>query len=192
MTTFQSYKKFGLEMRGAVGAILTIAGCALMLLGLAVAIVDRVTGKFGLEGEILLIFLLIFMGMGVALLFFGIRMFLKDKERVDGLREAYENDRCVMADIAGIVKGTSFKASSDNMFTGVRYRETYTVECHFRDPATGKPHICYSQALYCDPAGMITSKQVPVYIDRNNENNLYVDIDRVLAEEKQWSCEEKD
>ena len=57
---------------------------------------------------------------------------------------------------------------------------------YFRDPATGKPHICYSQALYCNPAGMITSKQVPVYIDRNNENNLYVDIDRVLAEEKQY------
>ena len=46
MTTLQSYKKFGLEMRGAVGAILTIAGCALALLGLAVVIVDRATGKF--------------------------------------------------------------------------------------------------------------------------------------------------
>lgn len=186
MTTFQSYKKFGLEMRGAVGAILTIAGCALMLLGLAVAIVDRVTGKFGLEGEILLIFLLIFMGMGVALLFFGIRMFLKDKERVDGLREAYENDRCVMADIAGIVRGTSSEASSDNMFTGVRYRKTYMVECHFRDPDTGRTRVCYSHAFYSDPAGMITARQVPVYIDRNDGNNIYVDIDRVLTAEKHY------
>ena len=186
MTTLQSYKKFGLEMRGAGGAILTIAGCALALLGLAVVIVDRATGKFGLEGEILLIFLLVFIGSGFALLFFGIRMFLKDKERIDGLREAYENGRCVMADIAGIVKGTSSEASSDNMFTGVRYRETYTVECHFRDPTTGEIRICYSPTLYFDPTGMIASSQVPVYIDRNNEKNLYVDIDRVLSEEKQY------
>ncbi|MBR4500819.1 MAG: hypothetical protein IKP22_02870 [Clostridia bacterium] len=186
MTTLESYKKFGLEMRGAVGVILMIAGCAVTLLGLAVVIADGTTGQFGLEGEILLIFLLVFFGLGAVLMFSGIRKFLKDKKRVDGLREAYENDRCVMADIAGIVRGTSSEASSDNMFTGVRYRKTYMVECHFRDPDTGRTRVCYSHAFYSDPAGMITARQVPVYIDRNDGNNIYVDIDRVLTAEKHY------
>ncbi len=186
MTTLESYKKFGLEMRGAVGAILTFAGCALTLLGLAVVIADRTTGNFGLEGTALYIFLLVFFGSGIALLFFGIRAFLKDKERVDGLKEACENGRFVMADITGILKGTSSRPSSDNMITGVRYRETYTAECRYRDPDTGEIQICHSRTLYYDPSGMITADQVPVYIDRNNNKNIYVDIDRVLASEKHY------
>ena len=158
----------------AVGGVLTV-------LGLAVAIVDRVTGNFGLEGVMLFIFLLIFIGGGLGMVFFGSRMFLKDKERLDGLREAYENNRCIMADIVDIRKETSSKKSSDNMFTGVSYREYYVVECRYKDPGTGTTHIYYSPSLYFDPTGLIIAKQVPVYIDRNDEKNFFVDIYKALA-----------
>ncbi len=66
------------------------------------------------------------------------------------------------------------------MFTGVHYREYYTVECHYKDP-TGVTHIYYSPALYFDPDGLITAKQVPVYIDRNDEKNFFMDIYQALA-----------
>ena len=108
-------------------------------------------------------------------------MLLKDKKRVDGLREAYENNCCVMADIVDVRAQTSNTKTSDNMFTGVRYREYYQVECHYKDPGTGVTHIYYSPSLYFDPAGMIIAKQVPVYIDRNNEKNIFVDIYQALA-----------
>ena len=39
MTTFESYKKFGLEMDSAMGGILMIAGTAVTFLGIVVAIV---------------------------------------------------------------------------------------------------------------------------------------------------------
>ena len=86
-----------------------------------------------------------------------------------------------MADITGIVKGTSSEASSDNMFTGVSYREYYVVECRYKDPGTGTTHIYYSPSLYFDPTGLIIAKQVPVYIDRNDEKNFFVDIYKALA-----------
>ena len=181
MTTFESYKKFGLEMDSAMGGILMIAGTAVTFLGIVVALVDQISGNIGLEGVMLLLFLLFFIGPGLTLIFIGRRKFLKDKVRVDGLREAYENNRCIMADIVGIHSTVSSQETSNNMFTGVRYREYYLVECRYKDPGTGVTHICYSPSLYFDPTGLIVAKQVPVYIDRNNEKNIFVDIYQALA-----------
>ena len=181
MTTFESFKKYGLEKGGFVGGILTAVGAGIAALGLAVLAVDSIDGRFGLEGAIFAGFLLIFVGGGLALAFAGIRTFLKDKKRVDGLREAYESGRCVMADITNVLANTSSTPSSDNMFTGVRYREYYLVECRYRDSETGVTHICHSPALYFDPTPLIVSKQVPVYVDRNDEKNIFVDIYKALA-----------
>ena len=181
MTTIESYKKFGLETRTFVGGILMAIGIALTLLGLAVVIVDHVDNSFGLEGAVMIVFLLVFIGGGLGLLTAGARVFLKDKKRVDGLREAYENNRCVMADIVDVRAQTSTTKTSDNMFTGVRYREYYLVECRYKDPGTGVTHIWYSPSLYFDPTELIIAKQVPVYIDRNNEQNTFVDIYQALA-----------
>ena len=180
MTTFESYKKFGLEMDSAMGGILMIAGSAVTILGIVVVIVDQITGNIGLEGVMTLLFLFLFIGPGLALLFIGRRKFLKDKVRVDGLREAYENKRCIMADIVGIHLTTTSQETSNNMFTGVHYREHYNVECRYKD-AAGVTHIYYSPALYFDPTDLITAKQVPVYIDQNNEENFFVDIDQALS-----------
>ena len=183
MTTFESYKKFGLEMEGAVGGILMLVGGAITILGLVVIIVDQITKNIGLEGVMLALFLFLFIGLGLALIFFGRRKFLRDKVRVDGLREAYENNRCIMADIVGIHSTVSSQETSNNMFTGVHYREHYNVECRYMD-AAGVTHIYYSPALYFDPTDLITAKQVPIYIDQNNEKNFFVDIDQAMTQVK--------
>ncbi len=180
MTTIESYKKFGLETRGFVGGILMAIGSALTLLGLAVLVVDQADGSFGLGGMFLIIFLIVFVGTGLAMFFAGVHIFLQDKRRVDGLREAYENNRYVMADIVDVRAQTSSTKTSDNMFTGVRYREYYLVECRYKDSA-GVTHIYYSPSLYFDPTEMIIAKQVPVYIDRDNDKNFFVDIYKALS-----------
>ena len=180
MTTLESYKKFGLETDSAMGGIMMIAGSAITILGLVVVIVDLVTKDIGLEGAMLPLFLFLFLAPGFVLLFIGRRKFLKDKVRVDGLREAYENNRCVMADIVDIHLTTTSQETSNNMFQGVSYREYYTIESRYTDPA-GVTHIYYSPAIYYDPTGLINAKQVPVYIDRNNEKNFFVDIEKAMA-----------
>ena len=180
MTTIESFRKFGMETRGFAGCILMAAGGAVALLGLIVCIADQVSGAFGLEGAALIV-LLVFFGIAFGLVFPGVRLFRQDKKRVDGLREAYESGRCVMADIVDVRAQTSSEKSSDNMFTGVRYREYYLVECHYRDPDTGVTHICYSRSLHSDPTERIIAGQVPVYIDPNNAENIFVDIDRALS-----------
>ncbi len=86
-----------------------------------------------------------------------------------------------MADIVDVKAQTSFDKSSDNMFTGVRYREYYLVECRYKDPGTGVAHIYYSPALYYDPTELIVAKQVPVYIDRDDEKNFFVDIYQAMT-----------
>ena len=183
MTTFESFKKFGLETRGAVGCILTALGGALILLGAIVIAVDQTNRTFGLEGAALIIFLLVFIGAGLGLISAGIHIFLRDKKRVDGLREAYENNRCIMADIVGIHSTVSSQETSNNMFTGVHYREHYNVECRYMDTA-GVTHIYYCPALYFDPTDLITAKQVPIYIDQNNEKNFFLDIDQAMTQVK--------
>ena len=45
-------------------------------------------------------------------------------------------------------------------------------------------HIYYSPALYFDPTDLITAKQVPIYIDQNNEKNFFVDIDQAMTQVK--------
>ncbi len=180
MTTFESFKKFGLEMDSAMGGILIIAGSAITVLGLAAVIVDQVTRNIGLQGAMLFLFLFLFLAPGFVLVSIGVRKFRKDKKRVDGLREAYENNHCIMADIVGVHLTTTNDETSNNIFQGVRYRKYYTIECHYKDPA-GVTHIYYSPAIYYDPTGLINAKQVPVYIDRNNEKNFFVDIDKALA-----------
>ena len=182
MTTFESFKKFGIGPRCFIGGVMMVLGGVFTVLALVVTIVDRVTGNFGLDGEMLLIFLLIFLGLGIGMAFFGSRMYFREKKQVDGLREAYENNRCIMADIVDIHKQTSSQETSNNMFTGVSYRDYYVIECRYKDPATGKTHIYYSPGLYFDPTGLITAKQVPVYIDKNNEENFFVDIYKALEQ----------
>lgn len=181
MNTFERYRKFGLEYKGMVGLILTAVGSGITLLGLAVLIVDMCSDSFGLEGAILAGFMVIFFGGGIGLAFAGVRTFLKDKKRVNGLLEAYEKGEYFMADITDVKAYTSSEKTGDNMFTGVSYREYYLVECRYKDPATGVTHIYHSRPLYYDPTELIVKKQVPVYVDKNNEKSFFVDIDKALA-----------
>lgn len=182
MTAFESYKKFGVGIRSFAGGVLMSAGGLFSAIGLAFFIADRLNADFfGMEGIIMLFFVLLFVVMGLGMVIFGWRMFSKDKKKLDGLKEAYENNRCIMADIVDVRIETSTQKTSDNMFTGVKYREYYMVECRYKEPATGKTHIYYSPALYFDPTELIIAKQVPVYIDRNDETNFFVDIYQALA-----------
>ena len=179
MTTMESFKKFGMEPRGVIGCALMGLGVFLALIGLAVVIVDRVTGKFGLEGVILIAVLLIFIGGGAGLFIAGRNNYLQDKKRIKALTEAWETRRCVMADIVSIREETSSEKTSDNMFTGVSYRKYYVVECHYTDP-DGVVHIYYRN-LYHDPTGKIKGTQVPVYYVPGDDKLIYVDIEQVMT-----------
>ena len=55
------------------------------------------------------------------------------------------------------------------------------VECAYTDPS-GIVHIYHSRYLYTDVTKLLTAKTVPVYIDRDNEDIGFVDIDAVLPE----------
>jgi hypothetical protein len=54
------------------------------------------------------------------------------------------------------------------------------VEVHYTDPDTGTVHVFYSRYLYINAKRLLTSYEVPVYMDREDKRVGFVDIDAVL------------
>lgn len=52
--------------------------------------------------------------------------------------------------------------------------------CRWTDPDTGQERTYYSRYLYRDFSALIEGMEVPLYVERGNAANGYVDIDAVL------------
>lgn len=180
MTTFESYKKFGINTSGLLGLALSGMGVIFILIGSAFMIIDRLDSTSGMEGFALFLPLGVIVA-GLAMVLFGLRAYRKEKKRIDGLKEAYESGHCVMADIIGVRESISKRRVTNIFGTETYARKQFTIECHGLDPVTGKAHVYFSRAFNYDPTDMITGRQAPVYIDRNNEKNFFLDIDKALA-----------
>lgn len=160
-------KKYGWTEKGIIGWIFTPMGLLFVPLGLALA---RYAAGDGNER---LAFLLSFTGMGAVFLAVGLLLLGLDLRRRHRQRAAYEGGYCVTAKIAGFRTNTR---------VNVNGRHPETVECHYTDPATGIVHVYESRYLYHRVEDLLTSGEVPVYLDRMNPDVGFVDIDAVLPE----------
>ena len=159
-------KKYGWTAKGIVGFIFCPMGLFFLLLGLLL-------WRFGAgdNPKDPAILLYVFSGLGLVFLLAGAVLLGADLHRRALLRRAYEGGNCVMAKIACVHKRYD---------VNVNGRRPMLVEAHYTDPATGVTHIWYSRYLYMDVSSLLTSDEVPVYIDRMNEDVGFVDIDAVL------------
>ena len=112
-------------------------------------------------------------GMGALFLAFGLAFVWLELRRRKRMKDAYDSGNYVMAKIAGIQTRSNVRVNG---------RSPYVVECHYTDPDSGKVQICYSRYLYFNPSDLLTSDEVPVYIDRYDGKTVFVDIDSVLPE----------
>ena len=117
------------------------------------------------------VFLSVFGGTGLAFLIAGLALLGADIRRRRRMRRALDGGEYVMAKIAGV---------QQRMNVNMHNTHPYVVECHYTDPGTGEVHVWYSRYLYFNPADMLTSDTVPVYIDRMDEKAYCVDVDAVL------------
>ena len=149
---------------GIMGMVFLPIGILFLVIGLILPLAVRIEGSrvaflatFGLEGLVFTVLGAIFLG--------------KDLARRRGQQRAYDEGYCVTGQIAGIFE-------KRNVRRGRRY--PLVLECHYTDPDTGEMHVCYSRHLDYDPMDMLTSRDVPIYLDRMNGKYHFVDIDAVL------------
>ena len=162
-------KRYGWTALGIIGFIFTPIGLLFTVLGAVLGKAKSVTWK-GPQDPI--IFLAVFGGIGGLFLLLGLAFLFADFRRRRLLRRAYEGGNRVDATITGITE-----ISNVNMVNG----HPSVVECAYTD-ASGVVHIYRSRYLYNHVAKLLQSDTVPVYIDRDNENIGFVDIDAVMPE----------
>ena len=144
-------------------------------LGLIYLAVGVCLGHYGAGGSLAGsgLFLYIFGGLGLVFSVLGFLFLSSDLHRRALLRRAWESGNYVMAKIANI---------SPRGQVRINGRSPYVVECHYTEPGRDVTHIYFSRYLYTDIRDLLKSDQVPVYIDRMNEDVGFVDIDAVLPE----------
>lgn len=159
-------KKLGWTEKGILGWVFAPMGLLFLALGLLLWYIQA-----GDDPGDPLVFLCVFGGMGAVFFLIGGGLLLWELKRRLTARQALDDGRYVMAKIVGVQVRTNVNTGRGN---------PRVVECHYQDPDTGVTHVCFSRYLNFDPAGILTSDQVPVYLDRNSGKPLFVDIDAVL------------
>ena len=161
-------KKLGWTAKGIVGMIFTPVG--LVFAVLAVVLWRSDTAWKHPEDPV--VFLSVFGGIGGMFLIIGLALLGADIRRRIRLRRAYDGGNCVDAEIIGVRSRNNVNMNGSH---------PCVVECAHTD-ASGVVHVYHSRYLYRDVTQFLTSKTVPVYIDRFDDNIGFVDIDAVLPE----------
>ena len=161
-------KKMGWTSKGIIGFIFAPIGALFTLIAFLVWILkpewDDPIGA--------VIFQSVFGGLGLIFLFLGLVFLGLDLRRRSLLRRAYYSGNRVEAEIIRSVPQTNV-----NTYKG----QPSVVECAYTDPS-GIVHIYRSRYLFTDVTKLLTAKTVPVYIDREDDDIGFVDIDAVLPE----------
>lgn len=160
-------KKMGWTVNGIIGLIFTPLGLLFVILGAVLGTSKSMAWK---DPEDPAVFLAVFGGVGGLFLLAGLVLLGLDLRRRALLRRAYNGGNRVEAEIIGVSTQNNVNMSGNH---------PRVVECAWTD-GSGVVHVYRSRYLYTDVSKLLTSKTVPVYVDRFNENVGFVDIDEVL------------
>ncbi len=162
-------KKYGWTALGIVGFIFTPIGLLFTVLG---AVIGRSPSVAWQGPDDPAVFLAVFCGVGGLFLLLGLLFLFLEFRRRRLLRRAYEGGNRVDAKILTVAEQRN---------VNVNGRSPRVVECAWTAPS-GVFHVYRSRYLYTDVTKLLETETVPVYIDRDDENIGFVDIDAVLPE----------
>jgi len=107
----------------------------------------------------------IFMGLGIVFLIVGILCFAIRHRRRSRNEQLVKNGFYVTARIRDIHPNENVRING---------RSPFVLECHYKDPTTGKTHIFKSENLMFYPIDA-KDTDIRVYIDPQNMDHYYVD-----------------
>ena len=145
-----------------VGFVFTLNGT--VFLGVAISTF------FWNVGADINLFTCIFGGVGSIFFIIGIiclRLALKKRSRIKRL---LSDGKYVMAEIAGVSRSYNVK---------IWGYHPYVVTCQYQD-ISGDVHMFKSRYLRFNPEPLLKDQMVRVYVDSEDYNYYYVDIDEVL------------
>ena len=112
---------------------------------------------------------------GLMLLLTGVCLLLLEVRHRRITDTCIRSGKRVMATITGIKKYPC---------CGIHCDYPYAVTCAWTDPANQKTHVFTSRPLKSDPSGVLTSGEVPVYLDPDHGKRACVDLSAVLPDEE--------
>jgi len=157
--------KFRMRISAAGLVGLVFLPCGLLFLAMGILFpAESIKGSPALFRGIFLGFGGVFSLLGTAFVVQDIRKNLKSKKLLESGNYIY----------------ASFTQAS--LVTNVRIngRNPYQAEFQYTD-GLGMIHMFYGRQMMTDPTPLLTGKQVRVYVDPENYDNYYVDIDSVLT-----------
>lgn len=146
-----------------VGGIFAFLGAAFLTIGVSVYCALK-------EEEGAILFSLIFGGMGLLFFAMGVVFIIMVWKR------KHRNDRLLAS---GNYVTAQITEVAVNYSVNVNGRCPYVVHCQYQD-GYGNVHLFRSRNLYFDPTDLLKDTMVKVYVDGENFNHYYVDIDAVL------------
>ncbi len=155
--------KFRLGILGLIGLVFLPIGLLFLILGIAIPS-ESINGSSAL-------FKGIFCGIGGLFAVLGgifLGLSVREHNRIKALVAA---GNFIMADYTG---------ADLNMAVTVNGRNPYQAIFQFTDPL-GMVHVFRSRNIMSDPTPMLTGRQIRVYVDQQNYDNYYADIDSVLS-----------
>ena len=161
-------RRMGWTEKGIVGFVFAPIGSFFLVMGILLYLL-----RAGNDPEDPMVFLFVFSGLGLLFLLLGLLFLSMDIRRRNAMRRALDSGNYVMARVSGVEQRTN---------VSVNGRHPCVVECRYTEPDTGTVHIWYSRQLPFNPEGLMTSEEVPVYFDRYEPENAFVDIDAILPE----------
>lgn len=118
------------------------------------------------------IFPIVFGSIGLPLLILGVIFGAVSLRKRSVIKRIVSEGYYVTADVVNI---------SQNFSVSVNGSCPYVLECHYRDPATGRLCIFHSRNIFFYPAELL-NRQVRVYTDRNDMRKYYVDVDGSVSD----------
>lgn len=163
--------KYGWNVLGIMGLVFLPIGLVYMLLGAGL-------WYFGVgdKPEVPVIFLGVFGGTGCIFAVLGLIFLSGDVRRRRIQKRLFESGYSVKATVTDARRVPQVR---------VNHRNPVVLECRYAEPGTGNMHTWRSRYLYTDEdIQQFLGREVPVYVDRWDIKEGFVDVDAISPEIK--------
>lgn len=112
----------------------------------------------------------LFFGAAALMLGFGVPYFVKAVRAVLVQKRVFENGVCTYAEFVRAVEQTNISVFGRHPYAAV-------LRC---DDGRGGERVLRSRRLWKDPTEQLAGRQIAVYVDENDPERYYVDLESVL------------